>query len=132
MPGGRTQAVVNSAAEVGAEGLMERRQHLQEDKHHARNAQRQPERTAALYRPDEHADRNREQGRQDTAQDERHPPGEGQRSVCFRQSTEEDPLFACAQASEKTNHCETLSSDHRSHARSKRPAIDFRTTGEHT
>ena len=81
MPGGRDarlgEPVVEpgggAIAEVGADGLVDRRQDLQQDEHDADDGQRAGQRLAALHRADERAHRDRERGRQDPAQQRARP-----------------------------------------------------------
>ena len=56
------------AAEVGADRLVQRRQDLEQHEHRADQRQRRGERIAALHGADQHAHGDREQRRQQSAQ----------------------------------------------------------------
>ena len=64
-------------AEVGADRLMHRDEHLHEQESRAGKGQRPAEGLTPLDGPDEHAHREGEDGRRQPAQDERRPPGRG-------------------------------------------------------
>ena len=72
-----------AVAEVGADRLVDRREHLEQDEHDADERERAGEAVAALHRADEHAHRDREHRRQHAAQDEHDPPGDGERRSAF-------------------------------------------------
>ncbi len=71
-PGGR------AVAEVGADGLMDRAEHLKKHEDHARNRQRTGQGTAALHGADQHTHGDRERRRQNPAEQKGRPPGSGQ------------------------------------------------------
>jgi hypothetical protein len=60
--------------------------------------ERTGEAAAALHRADEHAHRDGKDRGKHAAQDEEHPPGDGERTVRLRQDREERPLVPGAQA----------------------------------
>ncbi len=101
MPGGRDarlgQPVVEpgrgAVAEVGADRLMDRREHLEQDEHDARSTSGPARLCACLHRADEHAHGDGEDRRQHAAQDEDDPPRDGERAVGLRQDAEELPLL---------------------------------------
>ena len=95
------QAVVEprggAVAEVGADRLMDRRQHLEQDEDRADQRERTGEPVAALHRADERAHRDGEDGGQHAAQHEHAPPGQRPAAVGLRQDREELPFVAFAQ-----------------------------------
>ena len=68
-------------AEVGADRLVNRREHLEQDEHGADEGERTGEAVAVLHGADEHAHRDGEHRRQHAAQDEHDPPGDGEQAV---------------------------------------------------
>ena len=67
-----------AVAEVGADRLMNRAEHLKQHEDRAGERERAGERIAALDGADEHAHRDRERRRQDASQQEADPPGGGE------------------------------------------------------
>ena len=90
-------------AEVGADRLMDRREHLQQHEDHPGEGERAGEAGAALDGRHEHAHGDGEHRRQHAAQHEDDPPHHGQRTVGLRQRREELPLVAGAQPPERSN-----------------------------
>ena len=84
-------------AEVGAHGLMDWRQHLEQDEESADQCQRPDEAVASLHRAHEHAHGNGEYRGQQPAQQENDPPRQCEWSVGLRQGAEEPPLVALTQ-----------------------------------
>ena len=87
-------------SEIGADRLVDRCEHLQQDEHSADKGERAGQAIAALHGAHEHAHRDGEDGRQHTAQQEQGPPDNGKPGVCLRQYREEFPLVAIAQAAQ--------------------------------
>ncbi len=102
---GHRQLVVEpgggGAAEVGARGAVQRRQHLQQDEHRADAGERPGEAAARLDGAQEDPHRDRQQGRQEAAHHEGAPPDRGQERVGAGQDGEELPLGASAEASDR-------------------------------
>ncbi len=94
------QAVVQpgrrAVAEISADRLMDRRQHLEQHEHDPRERERPAEVSAALDGGDEHAHGNRKHGGQGATQQEHQPPGRGQQWISLRQNAEELPLLPLA------------------------------------
>ena len=84
-------------AEVGAERLVDRRQHLQQDEDDADKGEGPGRGVAALHGADEHAHRDAERRRQHAARDEHDPPRDREPSIGLRQHGEELPLLPVAQ-----------------------------------
>ncbi len=92
------QAVVEPCrgpiSQVGADGLLDWREYLQQDEHGARERERPGQTLAMLHRANEHAHGNREECGQNAAQRQHQPPRDGQRPIGSGQDGEELPLFA--------------------------------------
>jgi hypothetical protein len=86
-PGGR------AIAEISAERLVDRREHLQGDEHDAGERQRRGQRFATLDGGDEHAHRHGKQRRQRASQQEGNPPPQREGRGRSRQRTEQLPFF---------------------------------------
>ncbi len=89
-----------AVAEVGADRLMNRAEHLKQHEDRAGKRERTGERIAALHGADEHAHRDRERRRQDPSQQQGRPPGGGEARVRLRQDAEELPFLALGQSLE--------------------------------
>ena len=87
-------------AEVGADRLMDRREHLEQDEDHADEGERVAKAAAALHGGHEHTHGDRERRRQHAAQDEHDPPRDRQKAVGLRQGAEENPFLASGQLSD--------------------------------
>ena len=83
-----------AVAEVGAERLVNRAEHLQQDEDRAGKGQRAGERVAALHGADQHAHGDGERRRQDAAQQQHRPPARSQSRSRFGQDGEELPFLA--------------------------------------
>ena len=79
---------------------MNRREHLQQDEHAARERQRAGQAVAALDGADEHAHRHGEDGGQHAAQHEHEPPAGRERQVGLVEHGEELPFLARAQTAQ--------------------------------
>ena len=90
----------SAVAEVGADRLMNRAEHLKQHEDRAGKRERTGERIAALHGADEHAHRDRERRRQNPSQQEGRPPSGGEARVRLRQDAEELPFLAPSQSLE--------------------------------
>ena len=81
-------------AEIRADGLMQRREHLRQQEHHGHDGQRGDQIRARLHRAGERAHNHGERRRQQPAQHKQQPPRHGQRRVGARQDADELPLLA--------------------------------------
>ena len=90
----------SAVAEVGADRLMNRAEHLKQHEDRAGKRQRTGERMAALHGADEHAHGDPERRRQDSSQQEGRPPGGGEAGVRLRQDAEELPFLALGESLE--------------------------------
>ncbi len=86
-----------AVAEIGADRLMNRAEHLQQHEDRAGKGERTGKRMAALHGADQHAHRDRERRRQDPSQQQSRPPGGGETQVRLRQDGEELPFLALGQ-----------------------------------
>ncbi len=102
----------SAVAEVGADRLMNRAEHLQQHEDRAGKRERTRERIAALHRADEHTHGDRERCRQDPSQQQGRPPSGGEARVCLRQDGEELPFLALDQSSK---HDRILPQNRRAH-----------------
>ncbi len=85
-------------AEVGAERLVDRGEHLEQDEDDANGRQRRGETRVVLHRCNQHAHGNRKHRRQHAAKSEDRPPGQRERTVGLGQDGEELPLLAGTQS----------------------------------
>ena len=88
-----------AVAEIRADRLMDRGQHLKEDEDDADEDERHREAPAVVDRADEHAGGDREHRGQRAAQEEHEPPAPGEDRVRFGQDREELPFLALTQSS---------------------------------
>ena len=88
------------APEVGADRLVDRVEHLQEDEHHPDDRERRRQPLAPLHRPDEGPHGNGEPRRQQAAQEKDGPPGKRQPSVRPGQDGKELPLRPLTQSTQ--------------------------------
>ena len=72
-----------TVAQVRADRLMNRAEHLKQHEDRAGKRQRTGQRIAALHRADQHAHRDREHRRQDPSQQQGRPPGDGEAGSAF-------------------------------------------------
>ena len=86
------------ATEIGADGLVDRRQHLERHEHGPHQYQRCNEVVTALHRAHERADGDGKKCGQNPAQHEHGPPGHSENAVSMHQNPEERPLRSCAKA----------------------------------
>jgi len=86
-----------SVAQVSADCLVDRGEHLKEDEDDSHEGERAREALAALHRADEQTHRDREDRGQHAAKDENRPPNPGERAICLRQDAEKLPFVALAQ-----------------------------------
>ena len=95
------QSIVEPAggeiAEVVAERLVNRREHLEQDEDRARDRKRVGEAPAALDRADEHAHGDRENRRQRAPQEQHCPPRDRKGPIGLRQRAEKLPFVSLAQ-----------------------------------
>jgi hypothetical protein len=87
-------------AEVRADRLMQRREHLQQEKDDGDQRERGREAAAALHGRDEDAHGQREHGGQHPAQQNERPPGDRERAIGGWKDGEERPFVPCTQARE--------------------------------
>ncbi len=92
-PGGR------AVAEVGADRLVNRREHLEQDEDDADEGEPVGEAVAALDGGNEHAHGDREDRRQHAPQHEDDPPDNRERAIRLRQHGEKLPLFRARKTS---------------------------------
>jgi hypothetical protein len=88
----------HAAAEVGADRLMHRRQHLQQDERRTHQAQRRGQRGPVLHRADQPPHRDREDRGQRAPRQQERPPDRGQPPIGPWQHGEELPLRALTQS----------------------------------
>jgi hypothetical protein len=86
-----------TAAEVCAQRLLDRAEHLEQHEDGARGRERRAQARAVHGRRDQHARREREERRQQAAQRERRPPRERERGGRPRQRREQLPFLSLAQ-----------------------------------
>src|ERR1700730_12299718 len=79
----------SAVTEVGADGLMNRAEHLKQHVGHTGKGERSGERMAALHGGDEHSHSDREGGREDPSEKEDRPPSGGEKRIRLRQDSEE-------------------------------------------
>ena len=89
-----------AAAEVGAHGLVQGCQHLQQDERRPDQRERAKQGSALLHRAHHHPHRNGEDRRQQPPRHEQRPPQHGERRVGLGQHGEVLPLLAGGQAFE--------------------------------
>ena len=98
---GSREAVVQprrgAAPEIGADGVVNRREHLQQDEHDADEPERRRQVVTPLDRSHQAPHRDGEQCGQRPAQHEERPPRDGQRAVGLWQHARERPLLTRAQ-----------------------------------
>ena len=87
-----------AAPEIGANGVVHRRQHLQQDEHDPNHPQRRRQAAAPFDRADEATHRDREERRQEPAHQEEGPPGDGECAVGLGQHAREFPFVTQVQA----------------------------------
>ena len=80
------------AAEIRADGMMDRREDLEQHERRSDGTQRQAQARAALHGGDEHAHRHRERHRQQAARDDQHPPGQRQPAIGAGQNGGKRPV----------------------------------------
>ena len=84
-------------AQVGADRLVDRDQHLEQHEHHPDGGQRPGQVAPALDGADQRPGGDGEHRRQHPPAHQHHPPGDGQAGVGLEQGAEEAPLLAFAQ-----------------------------------
>ena len=84
-----------AAAEIGTDGVVDRRKHLKSHEHGRDEQERQSQIVTTLDRPHKPSNRDGKQSGQDPPQHEHRPPSHRQGTVSLRQNLEELPLVAC-------------------------------------
>ena len=94
----QVRCMCNRRFGIGADGLMNRHQDLQQDEHTTDQCQRRDQALALLHSADQRTHRDGKQRRQHTAQNEHDPPDDRQQPVGARQHRKELPLVAFSKA----------------------------------
>ena len=101
------QPVIEKGGYAIAEGMTDGgvngRQHLEQDEDDSSHCERACQALPALHCRHEDAHRDREDHRQDAAQQQCHPPGEGERAIGLGQDGEEHPFLALTQSVQQTH-----------------------------
>ena len=87
-----------AAAQIRADGVMNRCENLKQHEHGSGKREGRGQVVVPLHRGDEHTYRDREQDRQQSAEDEQRPPGNRQWPIGLEQNPRECPFVTRAQA----------------------------------